>query len=76
MEIAGWAKTKLRELNADKRVRFELTAWAQLEKAIEKEKKAKGRPKKLAAVREQYAGIIEKYPGTRAAVEARRRLRK
>jgi hypothetical protein len=76
MEIAGWAKTRLRELNADKGVRLELTAWAQLEKVIEKERKAKGRPNKLDAVREQYGAIIQKFPGTRAAAEARLRLRK
>jgi len=73
MEAASWAAAKKREIQADPAARRELTAWQELEKIIEREKKAGGDRKKLEAVRKAYQALVKKYHGTGASVEAYKR---
>lgn len=74
MPTGAWASETRRVLRKDPKVKAELEAWMRLEKAIEKEEKATYDRKKMKAVHKEYQAIIDKYPGTLAAQEARRRL--
>ena len=67
MEIATWAVTKKKELDADESVQVEVKAWSALEKARKKQASAKGKAKKMGPARKAYQSVVKKYPGTRAA---------
>ncbi len=74
MPTASWANETRRTLEKDPKVRVELKVWAQFEKLLVKAEKAEGDPKKTRSVNKAFNALARKYPGTRAAAEAERRL--